>query len=55
MAKEAAEGYRAKRKERYTKLFLDFNSELEHYTAGESEEAILQGLTKCQDAGLFDE
>lgn len=55
LAMEAAEAYRTKTKESYTKLFLDLNSQLDHYTAGKSEEAILQGLTACRDASLLQE
>jgi len=55
LAKVAAEAYRLKVKEKYSKLFMDLHSNLEHYTAGKSEEAILQGLTKCIDVNLFEE
>jgi C-terminal processing protease CtpA/Prc len=55
LAKEAAEDYRAKTKERYSKLFLDLNSKFDHYTAGKSEEEILKGLTECRDVKLFGE
>ena len=55
LAQKAAEAYRNKTKEKYTKLFMDLNSKFDNYTAGKSDEAILQGLKKCQDAKLFGE
>ncbi|MCR9286446.1 MAG: S41 family peptidase [Bacteroidetes bacterium] len=55
LAKEAAEGFRNKRKDLYSKMFLDLHSKLDHYTAGQSEEAILKGLTACRNAKLFEE
>ena len=55
LAKEAAEGYRAKRKERFSQLFLDLNNKLDHYTAGKSEGEILEGLKACRDAKLLEE
>lgn len=55
LAKEAAAAYRDKTKEKYTKLYLEFNSQLNQYAAGKSEEAILQGLRKCRDEKLLEE
>jgi hypothetical protein len=55
LAKEAAESYRAKTKEKFTQLFLDLNNEFEQYTQGKSDEAILKGFTKCIEAKLFGE
>ena len=34
---------------------MDLHSNLAQYNPGKSEEAILQGLTKCRDAKLFEE
>jgi hypothetical protein len=55
LAKEAAEMYRTRTKERFNTLFLDLNSNLDRYSPENSEEAILQGLTKCQKVKLCDE
>lgn len=55
LAQAAAETYRLKTKEKYNLLFSDLNSKLDNYTAGKSEEAILQGLLACQEAGLLGE
>jgi len=55
LAMDAAETYRAKTKEKYTKLLLDLNSNLEQYTEGKSEASILTTLTACRDAKLFGE
>jgi tetratricopeptide (TPR) repeat protein len=55
LAQEAAEAYRAQTNEGYRKLFTNLNSQLEKYTAGQSEAAILQNLTACQAAGLLEE
>ena len=55
LAKQAAEEYRAKRKEKYSQLFMDLNNKLNHYVAGKSEEEILQSLTTCRDAKLLEE
>jgi len=55
LAKKAAEGYRTKRKEIYSQLFMDLNEKLDHYIAGKSEGEILQSLTACRDAKLFEE
>jgi len=55
LAKEAAEAYRLKSKEKYSKLFMDLHSHLAPYTPGKSEDIILQELTKCRDANLFEE
>jgi hypothetical protein len=55
LAKEAAESYRAKTKEKFTQLFLDLDNEFEHYTQGKSEESILKALTNCVEAKLFGE
>jgi hypothetical protein len=55
LAQEAAEAYRTKTDERYNQLFLDLISNFDDYTPGKSDEAILQGLTKCQEAKLFGE
>ena len=55
LAIEAAEAYRSKMKERYSKLFLDLSSNFKLYTEGKSEEAILKALTECRDAKLFEE
>jgi hypothetical protein len=55
LAKEAANEYRAKRKKYYTQMFTTLLPHLEEYKAGQSEEAILKGLRKCEEAGLFEE
>ena len=55
LAMEAAEVYRSTTKKRYSKLFLDLNSNFKLYTKGKSEEAILKALTKCRDRKLFEE
>lgn len=55
LAQEAAEAYRAKRNEKYSLLFMDLNSKIDHYTAGKSDETILESLRECQEANLFDE
>jgi hypothetical protein len=55
LAKKAAEEYRAKRKEEYSQVFKELQVNLEQYTPGQSEEAILNGLRKCKEAGLFEE
>jgi len=55
LAEVAAEAYRLKSKEKYRNLFLDLHSHLVNYTPGKSEEVILQELTKCRDANLFEE
>jgi C-terminal processing protease CtpA/Prc len=55
LAKVAAEAYRLRVKEKYSKLFMDLHSNFEHYTSGTSEKAILEGLTKCKEADLFEE
>lgn len=55
LAQVAAEAYRAETKEKYKQLFADLNSKLDYYTAGQSEEEILEQLTICQEAGLLGE
>lgn len=55
LAKEAAELYRAKTTERYSKLFSELNNDLDHYTAGKSEEAILKSITTCKNENLLGE
>jgi len=55
LAKVAAEAYRLKVKEKYSKLFMDLHSNLVQYDPEKSDEAILQELTKCRDAKLFEE
>jgi len=55
LAKQAAEAYRTKSKERYSKMYLDLNSKLNQYTYGESDEAILKDLTACRDSKLMGE
>ena len=55
LAQEAAEAYRAKRNEKSSQLFMDLNSKLDSYTAGKSDETILESLRECQEANLFDE
>ncbi len=55
LAKKAAERYRSKSEERYNKLFLNLNSNLEQYISGKSEASILQALAECQEVKLFGE
>ncbi len=55
LAQAAAEAYRAETKEKYQQLFADLNSKLDHYTAGQSEEEILEQLTICREVGLLGE
>ncbi len=55
LAKVAAEAYKTKRNEKYTELFMDLNSKLEHYIVGKSDELILKSLSDCQVAKLFNE
>ncbi len=55
LAKEAAKIYRTQTKERFNTFFLDLNSKFDHYSPGKSEEAILQGLTECQEVKLLGE
>ncbi len=55
LAKEAAEEYRNKTKEKYTSLFMDLNTSLDQYTVGKSVEEIYLKLTACQKAQLFGE
>lgn len=55
LAQEAAESYRVKRNEKYSQLFMDLNSNLDRYTAGKSDQIILESLRECQEANLFDE
>jgi len=55
LAKEAAEGYRNKRKEKFTKIYLDFTSNLEEYDEGKSDDSILKGLTKCKNEDVLAE
>jgi hypothetical protein len=55
LAQEAAEAYRAQTNEQYRKLFINLNSQLDQYTDGKSDEAILQNLKACQAANLFEE
>jgi hypothetical protein len=55
LAQAAAEAYRTKTKEKFSLLFADLNNKLDGYTAGKSEEEILQALTVCQETGLLSE
>ncbi len=55
LAQKAAESYRAKRKEIYSQLFMELNSNLDNYTIGKSDDIILPSLRKCKEAKLFDE
>ena len=48
LAKAAAVSYRKQQNEGYTKLFVDLNSQLETYTKGTSEAAILDKLTNVK-------
>lgn len=55
LAQEAAEAYRLDKKKQFTALFMELNAEFEAYDAETSEEAILQQLTKCQEAKFLGE
>jgi len=55
LAQQAAEVYRAQKNENYSQLFKDLNSKLDDYTAGKSDELILESLRACQEAKLFNE
>lgn len=55
LAKEAAEAFRNKRKERFSEIYLDFASKLATYTPVQSEEEILHGLTKCVNEKVLEE
>jgi len=55
LAQEAAEAYKTKRNEKYSQLFMDLNSKLDHYTEGKSDEIILESLSDCKVANLYDE
>ena len=55
LAKVAADGYRAKTGERYTKTFTKLNESLDKYTEGESDEKILDELKKCRDNNILQE
>lgn len=55
LAQEAAESYRAEKKERFTTMFMDLNAQFETYTEGKSDAAILQQLTACKEANLMRE
>lgn len=55
LAQQAAEAYRAKKNKNYSQLFMDLNSKLDDYTAGKSDELILESLRACQEAKLFNE
>ncbi len=53
LARAAAEAYRAEKKEQYTSLFLNLNNQLDQYSIEKSDEAILESLTKCQEANFL--
>ena len=55
LAQKAAESYRVKRNKIYSKLFMDLNNKLDHFTVGKSDDIILESLKKCKEANLFDE
>ena len=55
LAKESADAYRNKTKEKYNTLFLELTSKLEHNNDEKYDEEILQSLTKCKEANLFGE
>lgn len=55
LAQKAAETYRAQRNKKFNQLFTDLNSQLDHYTVGETDDIIFEKLKKCQEANLFDE
>ncbi|MFK5983685.1 MAG: S41 family peptidase [Flavobacteriaceae bacterium] len=55
LAKVAAKAYKTKKNEKYTELFMDLNSKLEHYIVGKSDELILKSLSDCKVTKLFDE
>ncbi|MEZ4959899.1 MAG: S41 family peptidase [Saprospiraceae bacterium] len=55
LAKEAAEEFRQKNKEKNTVLFKNLTASLENYTANSTHEPVFNSLKKCLDAGLLDE
>lgn len=55
LAMEAAEEFRAARKEKFSKMYAELSKNFEYYTEKKSEFEILQALTKCVDANLFGE
>jgi len=55
LAKEAAELYRVKTKEKYSEMFFDLISKLNQDTSDNSEQIILQSLKQCQETNFFEE
>lgn len=55
LAQDAAEEFRTKRKAAYTELLTGLYSQLEQYTAGQSEAAILESLSNCMEHNVLGE
>jgi hypothetical protein len=55
LARAAAEVFRTQQAAHFSQLLMDLHGQLETYTAGTSEAAILQRLTDCTQAGLLQE
>lgn len=55
LATEAAEGYREKTKETYSKYLNSLYRTLDQYKAGDSEEMILEALNSCRDNDILGE
>lgn len=55
LAMEAANAYRLKTKENYSKLYMSLHNNLDHYIPEKSDEIILKELKKCKEAKLFEE
>jgi tetratricopeptide (TPR) repeat protein len=55
LAKTAAEDFRKKQRETYKVLLLDVQKSLENLDASSNQQAVLDNLKKCQQAGLLGE
>jgi C-terminal processing protease CtpA/Prc len=55
LASEAASAYRSDVREEYSKLLMELYGHFDQYTAGITDDDILQGLTKCQETNLLGE
>jgi len=55
LAKEAAENFRNKTKERFSVLYLDLTHQLDNFTNETSENEILESIKECQEKNVLDE
>lgn len=55
LAKEAAESFRSKQQEKFTKTYLGLIQDLDNYPRKNSEEDLFQSLTECKDKNLLAE